>query len=111
VRLVIDDEGAVQDYYTYEPFGQTIESGGTLDNSYRFTGQYFDSEIEEYYLRVRSPGDISVGDRPRWDMHYNPPSPASPPATRSHRTTLGRCRRPGTYLVTCDGVLPYVERF
>jgi RHS repeat-associated protein len=43
----------VQNYYTYEPFGQTIESGGTLDNPFRFTGQYFDSEIEEYYLRAR----------------------------------------------------------
>jgi len=53
VRLVIDDEGAVQNYYTYEPFGQTIESGGTLENPFRFTGQYFDSEIEEYYLRTR----------------------------------------------------------
>jgi hypothetical protein len=72
VRLVIDDEGGVQNYYTYEPFGQTIESGGTLDNPFRFTGQYFDSEIEEYYLRARSPGDISVGDRPLWDMHYTP---------------------------------------
>jgi len=37
----------------YEPFGQTMESGGTLDNPFRFTGQYFDSEIEEYYLRAR----------------------------------------------------------
>jgi len=27
VRLVIDDVGRVQNYYTYEPFGQTIESG------------------------------------------------------------------------------------
>jgi RHS repeat-associated protein len=43
----------VHNHYTYEPFGQTIESGGTLDNSFRFTGQYFDSEIEEYYLRAR----------------------------------------------------------
>ena len=53
VRLVIDDEGGVQDYYTYEPFGQTIESGGTLENPFRFTGQYYDQEIEEYYLRAR----------------------------------------------------------
>jgi RHS repeat-associated protein len=53
VRLVIDDGGAVQNYYTYEPFGQTIESGGTLSNCFMFTGQYFDSEIEEYYLRAR----------------------------------------------------------
>ena len=53
VRLVIDDVGGVQNYYTYEPFGQTIESGGTLDNAFMFTAQYFDSEIEEYYLRAR----------------------------------------------------------
>ena len=39
VRLIIDEEGGVQNYYTYEPFGQTIESGGTLDNAFMFTGQ------------------------------------------------------------------------
>jgi uncharacterized protein RhaS with RHS repeats len=39
VRLVIDDEGAVHNYYTYEPFGQTIESGGTLDNAFREPGR------------------------------------------------------------------------
>ncbi|MBL7154192.1 MAG: hypothetical protein ISS79_10790, partial [Phycisphaerae bacterium] len=37
-----------------------------------FTGQYFDFEIEEYYLRASSLGDISVGDRPLWDMQYYP---------------------------------------
>ena len=45
--------GDVVNYYTYEPFGQTIESGGTLDNAFMFTGQYYDCEIEEYYLRTR----------------------------------------------------------
>jgi hypothetical protein len=35
VRLVIGDEGGLQNYYTYEPFGQTIESGRTLDNAFR----------------------------------------------------------------------------
>jgi len=54
VRLVIDDdEGDVVKYYTYEPFGEGIEDDGTFDNAFRFTGQYFDSEIEEYYLRAR----------------------------------------------------------
>ncbi len=37
VGLVIDDEGGVQNYCTYEPFGETIQSGGTLDNSFMFT--------------------------------------------------------------------------
>ena len=58
VRLAIDDEGAVQDYYTYEPFGQTIESGGTLDNAFMFTGQLYDEdvlvqrELDDFHLRV-----------------------------------------------------------
>ncbi len=59
VRQIINTSGLVQKYYTYEPFGQTIESGGTLDNPFRFTGQYFDSEIEEYYLRARAGVDPS----------------------------------------------------
>jgi RHS repeat-associated protein len=28
-------------------------SGGTLDNPFMFTGQYYDSEIDQYYLRAR----------------------------------------------------------
>jgi len=58
VRLAIDDEGAVQNYYTYEPFGQTIESGGTLDNPFRFTGQLYDEdvlvqrELDDFHLRL-----------------------------------------------------------
>jgi len=53
VRLVIADNGSVVKYYTYEPFGEAIDDDGTFDNAFRFTGQYFDSEIEEYYLRAR----------------------------------------------------------
>jgi len=58
VRLVIDEAGAVQNYYTYEPFGQTIESGGTLDNPFRFTGQLYDEdalvqrELDDFHLRL-----------------------------------------------------------
>ena len=54
VRLVIDyDAGDVVKYYTYEPFGEVIDSAGSFDNDFLFTGQYFDFEIEEYYLRAR----------------------------------------------------------
>jgi RHS repeat-associated protein len=53
VRQVIDTSGAVVKYYTFEPFGQALESGGTFDNSFMFTGQWFDSEIDEYHLRAR----------------------------------------------------------
>ena len=55
VRLVIDDSAtpAVVKYYTYEPFGEVIDQDGTFTNAFMFTGQFFDSEIEEYYLRAR----------------------------------------------------------
>jgi len=54
-RLVIDDQGAVKNTYTYEPFGEMFatECTETTENPFKFTGQYFDSEIEEYYLRAR----------------------------------------------------------
>ena len=53
VRQVIDNSASVVKYYTYQSFGKTIEDGGTFDNPFQFTGQYFDSEIKEYYLRAR----------------------------------------------------------
>jgi RHS repeat-associated protein len=53
VRQLIDTSGVVVKYYTFEPFGQTLESGGTFNNSFMFTGQFFDSEIDEYHLRAR----------------------------------------------------------
>lgn len=53
VRQVINTSGNVVKYYTYNPFGETLESGGSLSNSFMFTGQYYDVEIAEYYLRAR----------------------------------------------------------
>ena len=58
VRLVIYYDEQTQDvvvvnYYTYEPFGEAIDTDVTLDNPFMFTGQYYDAEIEEYYLRAR----------------------------------------------------------
>lgn len=53
VRQLIDTNANVVIMYTYEPFGDTLEVEGTLSNLFMFTGQYFDSEIDEYYLRTR----------------------------------------------------------
>jgi len=58
VRLVIYYDEQTQDvvvvnYYTYEPFGEAIDTDVTLENPFMFTGQYYDAEIEEYYLRAR----------------------------------------------------------
>jgi len=56
VRQVIDNSGSLENSYTFDPFGEVLESDsdqGAPGNSFMFTGQYFDSEIEEYYLRAR----------------------------------------------------------
>ena len=54
VRLLIDDQGAVKNMYTYDPFGEMFaaECSETTENPFKFTGQWFDAEIEEYYLRL-----------------------------------------------------------
>lgn len=53
IRQVIDTAGKVVNQYTYNPFGEALEAGGSLSNPFMFTGQYYDSEIGEYYLRAR----------------------------------------------------------
>jgi RHS repeat-associated protein len=57
VREIINTDGAVVRDYTYGPFGQTIEESSNepqaTSNCFMFTGQYFDSEIGQYYLRAR----------------------------------------------------------
>jgi len=55
VRMVVDDEGTVKNTYTYDPFGNDFatEVNETVDNNFKFTGQWYDSEINQYYLRAR----------------------------------------------------------
>jgi RHS repeat-associated protein len=55
VRQVINTSGNVKNYYTYNPFGEVFATENTenVSNPFKFTGQYFDSEINEYYLRAR----------------------------------------------------------
>lgn len=53
VRQIINTDGSIVRYYTYKPFGEVIESGGSFDNPFMFTGQWYDPEINQYYLRAR----------------------------------------------------------
>ena len=55
VRALVDSSGDVVNRYTYEPYGFdfTSETEETVDNFFKFTGQYHDEEIEQYYLRAR----------------------------------------------------------
>ncbi len=55
VRLVVDDDGKVKNSYTYDPWGKDFgtECTETVYNPFKFTGQWWDSEIGQYYLRAR----------------------------------------------------------
>ena len=55
VRLIIDSSGNVKNRYTYKPFGEvfTAETEETIGNPFGFTGQWYDAEIGEYFLRAR----------------------------------------------------------
>ncbi|MCI0498506.1 MAG: RHS repeat-associated core domain-containing protein [Planctomycetales bacterium] len=53
---MIDESAAVMHYYIYDPFGQMLESGSAANaptNAFLFTGQWYDTEIGQYYLRAR----------------------------------------------------------
>jgi RHS repeat-associated protein len=52
-RALADSSGTVTDRYDYEAFGQPLNRTGTTDNSYLFTGEQYDSNLDNYYLRAR----------------------------------------------------------
>ena len=55
--MVLDEAADIVCRYTYEPFGQTIygesDDDPDLDNPFKFTGQFYDGELNQYYLRAR----------------------------------------------------------
>lgn len=57
VRLVVDESGTTQNSYTYNPFGELFPTecaeNVNVSNPFKFTGQFFDDEISQYYLRAR----------------------------------------------------------
>jgi len=55
VRLVTDAFGTVRNSYTYNSFGEMFptECNEAVYNPFKFIGQWFDSEIGQYYLRAR----------------------------------------------------------
>jgi len=53
VRNLADSSGNITDSYTYDAFGNLIESSGTTANNYLFAGEQFDSILNLYYNRAR----------------------------------------------------------
>ena len=52
-RALSDGVGAFTDTYDYEAFGEVLNQTGQTENSYLFTGEQFDSSLNQYYLRAR----------------------------------------------------------
>ena len=52
---MVNEDGDVNNTYTYSPFGEMFptECNETVYNPFKFTGQWFDDEISQYYLRAR----------------------------------------------------------
>ncbi len=70
VRMVIDNQAAVKNHYTYDFYGKPIatECTETTENNYKFTGQRYDDEIGWYYLRARMYDPDFVRDRQCFTM-------------------------------------------
>ncbi|TYZ27076.1 hypothetical protein FZ041_12700, partial [Selenomonas caprae] len=51
--FITDAEGEVKNRYTYDAFGNTIESEEQIPNRYQYTGQQLDPLTQQYYLRAR----------------------------------------------------------
>ncbi|WP_100658778.1 hypothetical protein [Alteromonas flava] len=48
-----DNQTLISDEYAYEAFGELLGQTGTTDNDYLYTGEQFDAELDNYYLRAR----------------------------------------------------------
>ena len=60
VSSLSNGAGALASTYTYDSFGKTTTSTGTITNSFRYTGREFDIENATYFYRARY-YDPSVG--------------------------------------------------
>ncbi len=52
-RSLSDDSGEQSDSYDYLAFGEVRNKSGTTDNNYLYTGEQFDGDLDQYYLRAR----------------------------------------------------------
>jgi RHS repeat-associated protein len=52
-RALSNSAGTITDSYNYESFGEVLNQTGSTENNYLFTGEQFDSNLDNYYLRAR----------------------------------------------------------
>jgi RHS repeat-associated protein len=52
-RALSNELGGLSDSYDYDVFGEVLNQTGSTQNNYLFTGEQFDSNLDQYYLRAR----------------------------------------------------------
>jgi len=52
-RSLTNSTGVVTDTYNYEAFGELLNHTGSTKNNYLYTGEQFDANLDQYYLRAR----------------------------------------------------------
>ena len=53
VRQLTNLAGTVTDTYSYDAFGNLLNSTGSTPNSYKYRGEQYDPNLNLYYLRAR----------------------------------------------------------
>ena len=81
-RTLTNLSGTATDSFSYSPFGKLIDHTGQTNTPYLFTGERFDEETENYYLRARyySPAQSRFIGRDTFD------GSAANPITMNHYT-------------------------
>ncbi len=67
VTSLSNTSGALSQTYTYDSFGNTTNSSGSLTNFFRYTAREFDAETNFYFYRARyfdPPGGRFLGEDP-----------------------------------------------
>ena len=52
-RIITDNAGNIANAYIYNPYGSISKQTEIVRNSYKYTGEQFDPELQSYYLRAR----------------------------------------------------------
>jgi len=65
-RALSNASGSLTDSYDYAAFGEVLAQTGSTENLYQYTGEQFDSDLDQTYLRARY-YDQNIGRFPQQD--------------------------------------------
>ncbi len=53
VIALVNESGVVENTYEYDAWGTILTKTGSIDNPIKYAGEYYDEELDMYYLRAR----------------------------------------------------------